>query len=192
MIKTPKETFAEAVAKYRELEASLRMAIAQAQNDITLLSSQRDTLTNEVRGLVSERDIKSAELAENVRLLNQKKKEHLVWVSEQLIVGKAELDKAIAEYGVKLVELDVDKNAVRQEAQKYSDLQSALLIEREQFKTEKEKFNAEREVIRQNALDDRSLMREITDKQRTLTGILEEREKATRPIPQPTKIKGRR
>lgn len=184
-IKTPKEKFAEAVAKYREVEAALKQSVAGLQNDIQMLTAQKAALTIEVSALgVSVADL-NHQLAEAKRLLAQKQSEHLVWVADQLGAEKAKLDTATSNYALKQVELEDEKLHLVSARNGFEAKTAVLSAKLEQLAAEKRALEAEREVARQNASDDRAQYKALIDQQRDLNQILEAREKASRPEPKP-------
>lgn len=191
-IKTKRENFADALAKYREEEAILNKSLSDLRVKVADLIFQADSYDK----LVSHSKQRLADLNSEIGLaetkIQDKQKEHLVWVNSALITESNKLAALIASNEERAADLTVAENSAKVRSEVLAQDKSLLDGSFAELKKDKEDFNDERTKERLAAIEDRRKLDVLVAEYKELVRVLAEREKNSRPIPKPITLQKRR
>lgn len=191
-IKSKRESFADALAKYREEEATLKKSKILLDFEVIDLRAQADNYERMVAGAKQRLVDLNSQIAIAETNISDKQKQHLIWVDSVLQEEHRELRVLTESNRIASAVLE----SGRQDNIKYKfdldQLKSLLEQKRIDFENDKKAFEDEKIQERLNAVEDRKRLDVLIAEHKELVRVLAEREKNSRPIPKPITIQKNR
>lgn len=189
LIKTKRESFADALATYREEQAALQASITSDKEVAEALRTELLAIELEVSNAKMRRDDLRSQIGIAQNDLMSKQNAHLLWVGGVLAKETLKLNVLIKSAEEKEEEFAAEKEKMIASRAVADTELAAARGDREMLKRKQAELEVERVKERSDAAEDRRRLDEVVNKYADLVRVLEAREITTRPVPRPITLK---